>query len=536
MMDSSVVDARLCIASESGQELDAADKIERRTYRRWLVGLLIVVVSLIPFTATFESEGAPMDEGSLLVYPELIRHGALPYRDFETFYGPANIYVLATVYSFFGTDVMIERAVGLLYRALILSLLFACIARWDIFAAAGCTMLAAWMLLAADIIAYAWFGGIVCLLGSIWLMAGSKFNARFLLAGLVGGCAILYRVDLALAAIFSALPLLYLAPVRQRMEYLIGMAIGLLPLTLLTCWVGPRELINNLVLYPVFYSGLARHKPWSTVEPYYVRELFVLHLVAAAANIVAGIIAVRLRPAEARSRLLLSLAWVGVLLTAQAAQRLDVFHLVCAAFLTIGILPLSLLTLGNRVGKWRPTFASVGLAIIVVFAAVETVAPNLTILVKGKCLAALTAYEDDEYFAKHVGRSFPRSSREEAVGLSRMLDWLEKESAPGERLLVGPADLRRTSYCDTFIYFLMPKLRPSGYFLEMNPLSANRPGSRLADDVSSSNWLLLNRALDGWSEENRSLEFQSDVPNHVVREKFELVREFESYLVFHRKS
>ena len=117
-----------------------------------------------------------------------------------------------------------------------------------------------------------------------------------------------------------------------------------------------------------------------------------------------------------------------------------------------------------------------------------------------------------------------------------MLDWLEKESAPGERLLVGPADLRRTSYCDTFIYFLMPKLRPSGYFLEMNPLSANRPGSRLADDVSSSNWLLLNRALDGWSEENRSLEFQSDVPNQVVREKFELVREFESYLVFHRKS
>jgi len=535
-MDSSVADAGLCIAPESAQELGAADKTKRRSYRNWLVGFLIVVVSLMPFTATFESEGAPMDEGSLLVYPELIGHGALPYRDFETFYGPANIYVLATVYSFFGTDVMIERAVGLLYRALILLLLFACIARWDILAAAGCTVLAAWMLLAAEIIAYAWFGGIACLLGSIWLMAGSKFNARFFFAGLVGGCAILYRVDLAPAAVLSALPLLYLAPVRQRMEYVIGMAIGLLPLALLACWVGPRELINNLVLYPVFYTSPARHKPWSTVEPYYVRALFVMHLFAAAANSVAGIIAVRLRPAEVRSRLLLSLATLGVLLTAQAAQRLDLFHLTCAAFLTIGILPLSLLTLANRAGEWRPTFGSVGLAIIVVFAAVETAAPNLTIVVKGKCLAALTAHEDDGHFAKHADRSFPRLSRTEAVGLTRMLDWLEKESAPGERLFVGPADLRRTSYCDTFLYFLMPKLRPNGYFLEMNPLSANRPGSRLADDVSSSNWLLLNRALDRWSEENRSLEFQSDVSNQVVREKFQLAREFEPYLVFHRKS
>jgi hypothetical protein len=44
------------------------------------------------------------------------------------------------------------------------------------------------------------------------------------------------------------------------------------------------------------------------------------------------------------------------------------------------------------------------------------------------------------------------------------------------------------------------------------------------------------RLIDTWREKNRSLDFQPDVPNQVVREKFQLVSEFGPYLVFHRKS
>ena len=82
----------------------------------------------------------------------------------------------------------------------------------------------------------------------------------------------------------------------------------------------------------------------------------------------------------------------------------------------------------------------------------------------------------------------------------------------------------------------MPKLQPSGYFLEMNPLSANRAGSRLVDDIRSSDWLVLNRAIDNWTEKNRSLEFQSNAPNLAVREGFQLVGEFGSYLLFRAKT
>jgi hypothetical protein len=97
---------------------------------------------------------------------------------------------------------------------------------------------------------------------------------------------------------------------------------------------------------------------------------------------------------------------------------------------------------------------------------------------------------------------------------------------PGPRLFVGPADLRRTNYNDTFIYYMLPRLQPATYFLEMNPGSANRPDSRLAKDIASADWLILNHGLDQWNEPNGSAKFASDAPMRVVRDQFELCGRF----------
>jgi hypothetical protein len=122
-----------------------------------------------------------------------------------------------------------------------------------------------------------------------------------------------------------------------------------------------------------------------------------------------------------------------------------------------------------------------------------------------------------------------------AASVDQMLRKLDSLSKPGERLFVGPADLRRTNYNDTYLYHMLPKLTPATYFLEMNPFSANRPGSRLAADVATADWLVLNRAWDSWNEPNRSIEYGSDAPNRVVRERFERCGKFGGYLLFHRK-
>ena len=82
---------------------------------------------------------------------------------------------------------------------------------------------------------------------------------------------------------------------------------------------------------------------------------------------------------------------------------------------------------------------------------------------------------------------------------------------------------------------MLPQLRPATYFLEMNPFSANRPGSRLAEDVKDADWLLLNRDFDLWTEPNRSREFQSDASNQMVRSRFKICGEYGAHLLCRRR-
>ncbi len=116
------------------------------------------------------------------------------------------------------------------------------------------------------------------------------------------------------------------------------------------------------------------------------------------------------------------------------------------------------------------------------------------------------------------------------------IDDLAAMSQPGERLLVGPADLSRTIYSDAIFYNLFPELTPATYFIEMDPGLADREGSSLAADVASADWLLLTNFWTGWYEPNASSEFGSDAPNQVVADQFCLVGNYEDALVllYHR--
>ena len=116
-----------------------------------------------------------------------------------------------------------------------------------------------------------------------------------------------------------------------------------------------------------------------------------------------------------------------------------------------------------------------------------------------------------------------------------LLDRITSLASPGQRLFVGPADLRRTNYNDTFIYYLLPQLIPATYFLEMNPLSANRPESRLGADVLSADWLILDHRLDDWNEANESSRFGPETPNQIVQSHFELSAKQGPYEIHRRK-
>jgi hypothetical protein len=104
----------------------------------------------------------------------------------------------------------------------------------------------------------------------------------------------------------------------------------------------------------------------------------------------------------------------------------------------------------------------------------------------------------------------------------------------GDSLFVGPQDLRRTNYGPTYMYFLLPQLRPASYYMEMNPLTANREGSGLAGELRRADWLILTSAWDDWNEPNESSKLGSSEPNDVVRSKFCLRSESGEYRLYER--
>jgi len=96
------------------------------------------------------------------------------------------------------------------------------------------------------------------------------------------------------------------------------------------------------------------------------------------------------------------------------------------------------------------------------------------------------------------GRTVPMPLKSQVVQLSGLLWAIEASTEPGDRIFVGPSDLSNTVYNDTFLYHLVPDLTPATYFLEMNPGTADRPGSRLKSDVSTADVIVVTTRYDDW--------------------------------------
>ncbi len=509
--------------------LPAAAGLNRRAV---LIAVLTLFVALFPFLPAFDYPGLNMDEGMLLLYPEQVMKGRLPYRDFETFYGPANLYVLAGTYSVFGVNVGVERTVGLLYRALLFAGIFVFARRWGATVAVLSTLIGAVFLIISRLPAFAWLGGVAWVLWSVLSLSGDPRPWRAGVAGLLAAVALLYRPDLGPAVIASALPLLWRLPARQRWFYAGGGAIGLLPLGVLALAVGLDPLVENLFLYPVVISNPGRRLPLSLASDDVI-FMFCLHVGASLCAIITGVLLCRENRRSANAWLFLSVALLAAGLTHQGMQRADAIHVPTTAFLSVALLPLALALLARR---GRIEMPPLRWCLGTTAAVVMLVATGVPRLGRTYLHEHAVVFDTEAPRAKQVtvrDRQFP--TRGLAAESQKVVSFLEAQATPGERLFVGTGDLRLTYVNDTFIYHLLPWLPPATYFLEMNPLSANRPNSRLARDVASADWLVLNHAWNESREPNLSTQPGSDAPNEVVRTQFELCGRTGPFEVYRRK-
>jgi hypothetical protein len=196
----------------------------------------------------------------------------------------------------------------------------------------------------------------------------------------------------------------------------------------------------------------------------------------------------------------------------QAAQRLDSDHLVYACAAVGGLLPLAVdQLLVSRLARVS--------RLIVTIAIILTTAGTPAAQLAVKSVAHVLSSPPTAWIHRN-DRKLPARGLHELMAFQELGSILDLQAVPGERLFIGPSDLSRTNYSDLHLYFLFPELIPASYFLELNPNSANRLGTRLTQDLQQAHWLLLSEEWDRWDEANSSTQHGDSRPNQVVRKHF----------------
>jgi hypothetical protein len=484
-----------------------------------------LVLAAIPIVPTWNDPGDPLDEGLLLLEPELMLDGVVPYSDYESFYGPANTQVLAGVYSLTGPEVAAERAVGLLYRLAVVAAVFALAAPSGVVVALAAGVVSG--LLVVGPAALAWFGGLALSGWAVWALqravrAPEGPGVRW--AGVAAGLAIAFRPQFGAAIGLAALPLLLGRPLSLTRRLALWTVVGTLPLLVHIALAGPDQVFENLVIDALFRSGPQSTLPIPPLsDP--SGKLLVLLLGGIGVLIACSLVAWRRAPADPEARRLASIALLSVGLLPQALGRVESLHILNVACVAVALVPTALaspLVFGGLSADLRRLVAvgGTGLAVLLLSQTwLDGVEANYLRALGTNSDPTSASYDRRENWVTRGDRSFPFASAEAAAQVSGALTAVDQLSSPGDRLVIGPEDLRRTFYSPTALYHLLPELEPATYHLTMAPGTANREGARLPGDVAAADVVLLGTGSD-WQQVMPNSEMESDDATQALEASF----------------
>ena len=541
------------------------------------LGIVLAVIA-IPVRGLFLSTGSSMEEGFMLVFPKRILAGDVPNVDYLHLYGPFSLHVLAGWYWLFGATLQTERAFGLLQHLGIIFALYTLARAWGrwtaVVTAVTITML---VLTPIGLSALAWEGGVALGLWSVVFgvralhVQGRAQRVAIVASGLLAGFALGYRPDLALALGIVHVWLLLRHRGAQRPQWLplaIGLLVGLLPMIIHVAVAGIGPSVRGMFLDPVFRLRPGRELPrppsfgridgalqavaegpadapwWHFPALSANHQLFVWFFVVIGVAIAIPVLAWRLlrrnaplNDAGSNTRLpvLLGASLFGLGMLPQALQRPDSTHLAWGSCVSFALLPCVVVELlsrrapadGRRSLRRHPALA----AALAVGAVMFVVCPFFTYRYYLLQSRIAVGNKSGGFEVSRDGRDFYFGNAALQHASQAAIDQLDTSMQPGQRLLVGPADLSRTIYSDVVFYYLFPELRPATYYIEMDPGLADKAGSRLAADVQSADWLILTNFWTGWFEPNASQHFGSGAPNQVVADHFCLVGNWDDALV-----
>ncbi|MGB3733542.1 MAG: hypothetical protein WA964_01200 [Ilumatobacter sp.] len=553
--------------SETSTDAPARDEVVpfvlggplRFTGRGAVAVALLLAFAMLPVRGLFRSPGSSMEEGFMLVFPRLVQDGKVPNVDFLHLYGPGSLDVLALWYRVFGYTLEAERAFGLLQNLGIIVALYVLARPWGRSAAVLSGVVASLLTMTPiGLAALAWHGAVALALwsGVFAIRARHTESGRtWLVAGVLAGVALSFRPDIVIAVSLMLLAAGWAVRRDAWRPVVAGGAVGLLPMWIHLVVAGPGAVIQGIITDPVVELRPGRELPsppsfgqldgalqaiaesvpptWPVPAPAARHQLFFWFFAVIVIAIAVPAIAWLLRRRHGANPQIDALLVAGVFglgILPQALQRPDSTHLAWVAMVSW---PLLAALITHVVSRRVPRIgrASVLSGGVVVLALMLVVSPFYTY--RYYLLHTRVAVGDLPlpFLVEREDRKFWFGNPEVANALIAMIPDLDARSEPGDRLVVGTADLSRTVYSDVSIYFLFDELEPATYFIEMDPGLADAAGSGLAEDIEQADFVVLTNFWSGWLEPNTSVKRQSQEHNQAVADNFCLVGQYESNLL-----
>ena len=175
-----------------------------------------------------------------------------------------------------------------------------------------------------------------------------------------------------------------------------------------------------------------------------------------------------------RHVVLLGASLFGLGMLPQALQRPDSTHLSWGSCVSFALLPCLFVELVPRAAPRFTRHAALvaGAAIAAILLVVNPFFTYRYYLLQAR---VSVGNKPGGYEVTRGDRSFYFGNQALQVSSQAAIDDLDRLSQPGDRLLVGPADLSRTIYSDAAFYYLFPELTP-GHLLHRDGPGPCRPG------------------------------------------------------------
>ncbi len=527
--------------------------------------LALLAFVMLPVRGLYRATGSSMEEGFMLVFPKLVQEGRIPNVDFLHLYGPGALHVLSVWYRIFGYTLESQRTFGLVQHLGIIFAVYALTRAWGRVTAVGCGAITALLIVTPiGLSALAWHGAVALAMWAIVFALRARHTERtadWAIAGLLAGFALTFRPDIVIAVSIALACAGWTMRRRAWKPLVIGSLVGLLPMWVHLAIAGPVQVFEGIVLDPVFRLRPGRELPtppswgvvdgalqavaegsppwWGLPAPAANHQLFLWFFAVVIIAIAVPLWAWRRRRAGATDELtmvLLAAGLFGLGIVPQALQRPDSTHLAWVAVGSWPLLAASIVDVRSRrvadrqegaTRRFGPVVAGLGVVAVLML----VIAPFYTY--RHYVLHTRVSAGDLPlpFLVERDGRRFWFGDAFVASALNQMVVDLDDLTEPGDRLIVGPADLSRTIYSDVAVYFLFPELEPATYFIEMDPGLADTEGSGLAEDIATADFLVLTNIWTGWNEPNASSDFLSQEANQAVADNFCLVRQYEENLV-----